>query len=66
MQARRKISSSRVAAVAKGLADAGLSPSQLDVLPDGTLRWHLGGAPNDEDAELDRELREFEAKHIQR
>lgn len=66
MQASRKISSSRVAAVAKGLAEAGLSVSQLDVLPDGTLRWYFGTVPNDEDAELDRELREFEAKHIHR
>lgn len=47
----------------EALRSHGIEPCALDLLPDGTHRWHFTKpADNDED-ELDRELAEYRAKH---
>lgn len=40
-----------------------MKPVALDQLADGTLRWHFVPPQPDTDAELDRELAAFAAKH---
>lgn len=45
------------------LRSAGIKPVSLDIRPDGTQRWHFTKAPGDDDDDLDRELKAFEAKH---
>lgn len=41
------------------LSKKGVSPTALEKLPDGTLRWHLTPTENNDD-DLDRELAEFD------
>lgn len=45
------------------LRESGFEPTALDVKPDGSFRWHIAPPTTDNDAELDRELAEFQAKH---
>lgn len=56
----------RVNAGASALEARGLKPCAMDILPTGTIRFHLtapvSGAGDDD---LDRELAEFEARHGQ-
>ena len=60
---RRRPRLSELKGVLTTLREAGMEPTALDSLPDGTFRWHFTQPPtNDEDA-LDRELEGFNAKH---
>lgn len=45
------------------LRQAGVEPCTLDVLPDGTHRWHFTKPVNADEDDLDRELAEFDLKH---
>lgn len=45
------------------LRAGGLQPTRFDVLPDGSQRWYFTRTAEDEEHDLDRELREFEASH---
>ncbi len=44
------------------LQGAGIEPAALDVLPDGTHRWHFTKPALDDEDDLLREIRAFEAK----
>ena len=46
----------------EALKQAGMEPSALDIMPDGTHRWHFT-KPATTDDDLDRELAEFDKKH---
>ena len=52
-----------IGAVLASLSAAGFEPQALDILPDGTYRWHLSDPRPGADAELDRELEEFGKRH---
>ena len=60
---RQKFRSSDIKAAITGMVAAGMPPKALDILPDGTLRWHFQELALSDEAALDRELAEFEAKH---
>ncbi|TPM92689.1 hypothetical protein [Mesorhizobium sp. B2-1-3A] len=45
------------------LKQAGVEPSSLEVLPDGTHRWHFTKPAASDDNDLDKELAEFDARH---
>jgi hypothetical protein len=64
---RQKFRAADIKAALSAMVAAGMPPKSLDILPDGTLRWHFQEpAAPDPDTELDRELAEFEARHAQR
>ena len=45
------------------LKEAGMAPAALDLLPDGTCRFHLVSPADNDDDMLDRELAEFRSRH---
>lgn len=45
------------------LRAGGLQPTRFDVLPDGSQRWYFTPTVEENESDLDRELREFEAAH---
>ena len=55
----------RINAGAAALETRGLRPCAMDILPTGTVRFHISAptAADDPDDDLDRELAEFEARH---
>jgi hypothetical protein len=57
----------RVEAGAAALEAKGLKPCAIDILPTGTIRFHLTAPPAGTGGadDLDRELAEFETKHGQ-
>ncbi len=65
---RRPALRRRVSAGAAALEARGLRPCAIDILPNGTVRYHLiaRGATEESGADdLDRELADFEARHGQ-
>jgi hypothetical protein len=65
---RRPAIRRRVNAGAAALEARGLKPCAVDILPTGTIRFHLTAPSSIEDNgddDLDRELAEFEARHGQ-
>jgi hypothetical protein len=60
---RRRLRISELKATIRALQDAGMPPSALDCMPDGTHRWHFTAPPSNDETGLDRELAEFEARH---
>lgn len=53
----------RVAAGAAALEAKGLKPCAVDILPSGTIRFHISPLVGAGADDLDRELADFEAKH---
>jgi hypothetical protein len=54
----------RINAGAAALETRGLRPCAVDILPTGTVRFHLTAPTATDDSHaLDRELAEFEARH---
>lgn len=45
------------------LKKAGMTPTALDIRPDGTQRWHFTQQLLSDEDDLDRELAAFEAEH---
>lgn len=45
------------------LKEAGVEPAALDIMPNGTHRWHFTKPSGDDEDDLDRELAAFEARH---
>jgi hypothetical protein len=63
---RRPALRRRVGAGAAELEARGLRPCAVDILPEGTIRFHITApAGQGNEADLDRELAEFEARHGQ-
>tara|TARA_R100000365_G_C2747452_1_gene77370 strand:- start:1076 stop:1276 length:201 start_codon:yes stop_codon:yes gene_type:complete len=62
---QRKFRASDIKSALSAFTAAGIKAKALDMLPNGTLRWHFQDLPMDEDVDLDRELAAFEAKHRQ-
>ncbi|WHA40948.1 hypothetical protein [Agrobacterium larrymoorei] len=52
-----------VNATLEALKKNGMTPTALDTLPNGTLRWHFTSPAESDDSELDRELAEFDKKN---
>ena len=52
-----------VNATLEALKRSGMTPTALDTLPDGTLRWHFTPPPQGDEDDLDRELAEFDRKN---
>ena len=63
---RRPALRRRVNAGAAALEARGLRPCAVDILPTGTVRFHFTApVPAGDEADLDRELADFEARHGQ-
>ena len=45
------------------MRDGGITPTALDMKPDGSCRWHFTQPADNDENELDRELAEFRKKH---
>jgi len=63
MARRPAVRAKDMQATLDALAQRGLKPCTLDVLPDGTVRWHFTPPVSSAEDDLDRELAAFEAKH---
>lgn len=63
MTRRQSVRASDLKTTLSALRQGGLSPTALDTMPDGTLRWHFTQPLQNEQSDLDRELAEFERKH---
>lgn len=64
MKSRRpRVRMSDLKAALAALKEVGREPCALDILPDGTHRWHFTQPATNAEDDLDRELAEFEAKH---
>ncbi|MEZ5807905.1 MAG: hypothetical protein R3D65_09520 [Zhengella sp.] len=64
-KSRAKIGTRQMKATLSVLREAGLEPTALDLMPDGTYRWHLASPSIDDTDDLDRELLEFKSRHGQ-
>lgn len=60
---RHRASLSALKTTLQALRESGMQPAALDVMPDGTTRWHFTPPPSHDEDSLDRELQAFEAKH---
>jgi hypothetical protein len=49
--------------VIEAMKASGMEPAALDVLPDGTHRWHFTKPADNDDDDLDRELKAYREKH---
>lgn len=45
------------------MRECSMTPAALDVLPDGTHRWHFTKPTNSDEDDLDAELAEFSRRH---
>jgi hypothetical protein len=63
MTARRpSIRSSDIKTTLAAFKEAGISPCAVDTLPGGAIRWHLTPLKASEEDDIDREIRENEAR----
>lgn len=62
MARRAAIRSSDIKTTLAALKESGITPCALDTLPDGGMRWHLTPVKASEEDEIDREIRENEAR----
>lgn len=58
-----RLRKSDLRAALAAIQEAGLHPKALDILPDGTMRWHFVESVDAGDDEVDRAFAEFDRKH---
>lgn len=62
MARRAGIRATDIKTTLAALKESGLTPCALDTLPDGGMRWHFAPLKASEEDEIDREIRENEAR----
>lgn len=63
MTRRQSFRASDIKTILCALQKSGLSPTAMDTMPDGTVRWHFTPTSQNEQNDLERELAEFERRH---
>lgn len=59
---RRAVRPQDVKVGAEAIRAAGLTPTALDIAPDGTMRWHFTPVADNDELSLDREFARLEAQ----
>ncbi|MBN9022347.1 MAG: hypothetical protein J0H08_09700 [Rhizobiales bacterium] len=59
---RRAVRAVDVKIGADALRAAGLTPTALDIAPDGTMRWHFTPVADNDELAIDREFARLEAQ----
>lgn len=59
---RRTVRERDVRAGLEAIRANGLTPTALDISPDGTMRWHFTPVADNDELALDREFKRLEAQ----